>query len=246
MSDTFRQLVFSDDAREAFPVTSNVCQMFSAIFRFDPNLGTVKHDIIVPVRSQNVERWQTFDLHARNLSKLLMPCIKELVSTCGMDWSSADRIVRPIQSACWIITGQAHGYDPFADPQRTGHIFSEAGTEWVRLVDIVRHAEAATGAMAPPDKASGDPDHIHDPIEDALTGQALKLYRFLKGRSHFTSFDTLREKVGCWQKDDVSDDTIKRALERLSVKLSHIDAPITVTNSGRRTMLEQLTPATDK
>ena len=53
-------------------------------------------------------------------------------------------------------------------------------------------------AISRPTTADGE--HAHDPLEDALSGQSLQLYQFLKPRKYYTSFDTLGQQSSFLEK----------------------------------------------
>ena len=75
-------------------------------------------------------------------------------------------------------------------------------------------------------------------VSDDLTGQALMLYRFLKGRQ-WTSYDTLRDQSGLWRNDELTGETILKALKRLQAKLNAVDTPVVleIANTTRRAKL---------
>lgn len=62
-----------------------------------------------------------------------------------------------------------------------------------------------------------------DPVADALAGQPLKLYTFLRRRKHWTAFPTLADQTGLWRTSDPSVATIDKALRRLQGELNGID-----------------------
>ena len=70
------------------------------------------------------------------------------------------------------------------------------------------------------------PDHI----EECLEHQPLKLYRFLRQRTQWTTFDTLLEQPGIWREtrnpDHDPKPAVVRALKRLRTCLNECDAPL--------------------
>lgn len=93
---------------------------------------------------------------------------------------------------------------------------------------------------------SGNVDPTCDPnddlIEDGLSGQQLKLYRFLKAKKHRTRFDTLAD-AGCWRcGNNPSPDAIVKALKRLQDALNQIAGGTTwlvIESANSRTYLDK-------
>lgn len=80
-----------------------------------------------------------------------------------------------------------------------------------------------------------------DPVEEALGGQLLKIYLFLRGRSHFTSYGTLLEYEDLWRNSREADDgTVHRALKRLQDALTAIGLGTTlhISHTTRRVKLD--------
>ena len=80
-----------------------------------------------------------------------------------------------------------------------------------------------------------------DPIEDALTGQKLALYRYLKPRRRRTPFDILA-KLKCWRVDQPTDDAIVKALKRLRDilnKIPNCSISLVIEGNNRRTRLDK-------
>lgn len=94
---------------------------------------------------------------------------------------------------------------------------------------------------AEPQQAAGDDS---DPIEDALIGQTLPLYRCLKTHRNFVNYDTLAEFNCDWRNLPPSDGTIKRALKNLQSALSNLaHAPqLKVEHAYRRAKLIKSAP----
>lgn len=113
---------------------------------------------------------------------------------------------------------------------RAGRAFRRELGHLVELLDVYRgekrHAarrKSADGGAEGQDDG-GEPN---DPTEDALSGQALKLYRFLRDRPHSASYKTLGEQTDFWQHENPSDKTIHRALRRLQGALNALrNAPM--------------------
>ena len=68
-------------------------------------------------------------------------------------------------------------------------------------------------------------DGICDEIEINLTGQSLKLFRFLKKRRGLAEFNTLRERDSFWRKNPPEDGAIETALKRMRTDLNELNAP---------------------
>lgn len=131
-------LTISSEIKSRLPATSSVVGVFGALFLIQPDLANSGGSFAIPERSKNLKNWQDKAEWAKKLGWLLRECVWELQSTCNINYLEADTIVRPIQSACWLITGQANGFDPFADEDRTKIVLQQASESWARLIDLLR------------------------------------------------------------------------------------------------------------
>jgi hypothetical protein len=85
---------------------------------------------------------------------------------------------------------------------------------------------------------SVDPEF--DPIEDALSGQLLAIYLFLRPGKSWTSYNTLAERDEFWTGGKAASDArIYRALKRLQAELNQIGhaTALKIENASRRTKL---------
>lgn len=116
--------------------------------------------------------------------------------------------------------------------------FSGAAVKFLDFsIDLESHLLAMQASIST--KKSED----DDPIEDVLSGQPLKLYRFLKSRRHWTSYDSLMAESEFWQKPDPLDATINKALRRLQKELNSIEMSriiLEIHDKERRTKLTSL------
>lgn len=67
----------------------------------------------------------------------------------------------------------------------------------------------------------GTADDTDDPIENALRGRLLPLYRCLKSHRHAVSYDTLA-KLDCWRNADPEDSAIRKALKEMQSVFSNL------------------------
>ncbi len=84
-----------------------------------------------------------------------------------------------------------------------------------------------------------------DAVEEALHGQQLHLYRFLRARNHWTNYRTLAERREFWRPTTrTSDATVDRALRRLQHNLAQIGLGTTlvIERTARRTKLDKPMP----
>ncbi len=86
-----------------------------------------------------------------------------------------------------------------------------------------------------------------DPIEDALSGQLLAIYRFLRGSKNWTAYGTVADHEEFWRGGgEASDSRVHRALKRLQAELNQLECGVTVAlrveHENRRTRLEKLSP----
>jgi hypothetical protein len=77
-----------------------------------------------------------------------------------------------------------------------------------------------------------------DALEESLSGQRLKLLRFLRGRKHWTGFETLASEDGIWEKTEPSDSTIAKAIKRLNISL--LDSTYNIEVRDRRVKMSCL------
>ncbi len=80
------------------------------------------------------------------------------------------------------------------------------------LLSWLAHRETPTADEA--ETADGDP------VEEVLSGQALALYRFLRGAKSWTHYETLRATDCFWRNPCPEDSTIFLALRKLQAALS--------------------------
>jgi len=105
------------------------------------------------------------------------------------------------------------------------------GTTICFLHELIRTKQTVVPAPA----ATKDEMTELDEIEERLSGQGLKLFCFLKSRTHWTSYDSLRGADGIFNVSDPSPEAISKAITRLNVSLLNSD--YTIETSSRRVKL---------
>lgn len=81
-------------------------------------------------------------------------------------------------------------------------------------------AVAAKPPTARPEQVTTADDESHDPVEDALRGQSLTLYRVLRPRRNWVAYGTLEDEDCDWRNPPPDDATIRIALKKLQSALS--------------------------
>jgi len=76
-----------------------------------------------------------------------------------------------------------------------------------------------------------------DEIDDRIAGQGLNLFRFLRSRKHWATYESLQTAKGVFQKPNSSDETIETAIKRLKNSLIKLGALYDVEYGSRRAKL---------
>lgn len=131
----------------------------------------------------------------------LAPCPENVFRWLGS-------VLDPSKSTIW-----RNAADFAADPQRLNdHLLAAAVS--------AEHRHAFT-CLALADML-GEVETVDDPVEDALPRQQVALYRFLKSKRHFVTYDTLAELDCGWRIAPPTDSAVQRALKKLQSALSNL------------------------
>lgn len=120
-------------------------------------------------------------------------------------------------------------------------IIANVDSYFVAAVAELQNLPLRNNPQSPP---KGPPPDL---IDDALSDQPLKIYRFMRDRKNWTSYDTLAAQEQFWRGEgEKSDRTVRRALKRLQDELNqlefHVTVALRVEHENRRAKFEKLGP----